>query len=145
MLFRSLLETYIELARGRQSRAASTIMAKNNAIQREVAVMEAKLSAARAFLHEAAAEVYTAAGNGTLDVDKRMRLRLATTWGMNEATDVSIACYRGAGTGAILDKGPFERRFRDAMSASQHLQAMWPHAEMVGRHLIGTENTVAFV
>ena len=142
---RRLLETYIELARGRQSRAASTIMAKNNAIQREVAVMEAKLSAARAFLHEAAAEVYTAAGNGTLDVDKRMRLRLATTWGMNEATDVSIACYRGAGTGAILDKGPFERRFRDAMSASQHLQAMWPHAEMVGRHLIGTENTVAFV
>ncbi len=142
---RRLLETYIELARGRQSRAATTIMARNNAIQREVACMEAKLSAARAFLHEAAADVYTAAGNGTLDVDKRMRLRLATTWGMNEATDVSIACYRGAGTGAILDKGPFERRFRDAMSASQHLQAMWPHAEMVGRHLIGTENTVAFV
>ena len=142
---RRLLETYIELARGRQSRAATTIMARNNSIQREVAIMEAKLSAARAFLHEAAADVYRAAGNGTLDVDKRMRLRLATTWGMNEATDVSIACYRGAGTGAILDKGPFERRFRDAMSASQHLQAMWPHAEMVGRHLIGTENTVAFV
>jgi len=142
---RRLLETYIELARGRQSRAATTIMARNNSIQREVAIMEAKLSAARAFLHEAAADVYKAAGNGTLDVDKRMRLRLATTWGMNEATDVSIACYRGAGTGAILDKGPFERRFRDAMSASQHLQAMWPHAEMVGRHLIGTENTVAFV
>jgi alkylation response protein AidB-like acyl-CoA dehydrogenase len=142
---RRLLETYIELARGRQSRAATTIMARNNSIQREVACMEAKLSAARAFLHEAAADVYRAAANGTLDVDKRMRLRLATTWGMNEATDVSIACYRGAGTGAILDKGPFERRFRDAMSASQHLQAMWPHAEMVGRHLIGTENTVAFV
>ena len=31
------------------------------------------------------------------------------------------------------------------MSASQHLQAMWPMAEMVGRHLIGTENVVQFV
>ena len=82
---------------------------------------------------------------GKIELDQRMRLRLATTYGMNEATDVSIACYRGAGTGAILETGPFERRFRDAMSASQHLQAMWPHAEMVGRHLIGTENTVAFV
>ena len=51
----------------------------------------------------------------------------------------------GAGTTAILDKAPFERRFRDAMSASQHLQAMWPMAEMVGRHLIGTENVVQFV
>ena len=63
---------------------------------------------------------------------------------MNEATDVSIACYRGAGTMAISEKAPFERRFRDAMSASQHLQGMWPHAEMVGRHLIGAENVVQF-
>jgi len=46
---------------------------------------------------------------------------------------------------AISEKAPFERRFRDAMSASQHLQGMWPHAEMVGRHLIGVENVVQFV
>ena len=31
------------------------------------------------------------------------------------------------------------------MSASQHLQGMWPMAEMVGRHLIGAENVVQFV
>ena len=37
---------------------------------------------------------------------------------------------------------PFERRFRDAMSASQHLQAMLPHIEMVGRHIIGTDNVL---
>ncbi len=74
-----------------------------------------------------------------------MRLRLATTYGMNEATDVSIACYRGAGTAAISERAPFERRLRDAMSASQHLQAMLPMIEMVGRHIIGTENVVQFV
>ena len=59
---------------------------------------------------------------------------------MNEATDVSIASYRAAGTSAIANAGPFERRFRDAMSASQHLQAMPPHIEMVGRHILGVEN-----
>jgi hypothetical protein len=64
---------------------------------------------------------------------------------MNEATDVSIACYRGAGTAAILDSAPFERRLRDAMSASQHMQAMLPLIEMVGRHIIGSENVVQFV
>jgi len=142
---RHMLDTYLDLVRGRHSRAATMAMAKNHAVHREVAVLEARLSAVRAFLHQAAGAVYEASANGTLDIDLRMRLRLATTWGMNEATDVSIACYRGAGTGAILDKGPFERRFRDAMSASQHLQAMWPMAEMVGRHLIGTENVVQFV
>jgi alkylation response protein AidB-like acyl-CoA dehydrogenase len=142
---RRLLETYTELARGRQSRVAIGPMALNNAVQREIGLLEARLSAARAFLHEAAGQAYDASAVGALDVDLRMRLRLATTWGMNEATDVSIACYRGAGTVAIADKAPFERRFRDAMSASQHAQAMLPLVEMVGRHIIGTENVVQFV
>jgi alkylation response protein AidB-like acyl-CoA dehydrogenase len=142
---RRMLDSYVSVAKGRHSRASPTAMAQNNAVQREMAVLEARLSAARAFLHEAAGQVYDASAAGTLDVDLRVRLRLATTWGMNEATDVSIACYRGAGTMAISEKAPFERRFRDAMSASQHLQAMWPHAEMVGRHLIGTDNVVQFV
>jgi indole-3-acetate monooxygenase len=142
---RRLHEAYVELARGKHSRASSNAMAVNNAIQREIGQLEARMSSARAFLHEAAGQAYDAAAAGKLDVDLRMRLRLATTWGMNEATEVSIACYRAAGTTAILDSQPFERRFRDAMSASQHLQAMWPHVEMVGRHIIGTDNIVQHI
>jgi len=142
---RRMLDTYVTVAKGRHSRASPTAMVNNQAIHREMAILEARLSATRAFLHEAAGQVYDASARGTLDVDLRVRLRLATTWGMNEATDVSVACYRGAGTMAISEKAPFERRFRDAMSASQHLQGMWPHAEMVGRHLIGAENVVQFV
>ena len=41
--------------------------------------------------------------------------------------------------------GPFERRFRDAMSASQHLQAMMPHVEMVGRHILGVDNPIQHI
>ncbi len=144
-LARRLLETFTEQARRRHSKASSNAMAANNVVQRDIAIMEARLSAARAFLHEAAGQVYDAAVAGTLDVDTRIRLRLATSHGMNEATEVSIGCYRGAGTGAILDRAPFERRFRDAMSASQHLQAMPGMIEMVGRHLIGVEDTVRYV
>ena len=144
-LARRMLETYVALVRGRHSRASTSAMANNHAVQREVGLLEAKLSAARAFLHETVCQVYDAAAADELNVDLRMRLRLATTYGMNEATDVSIACYRGAGTAAILDSAPFERRFRDAMSASQHMQAMLPLIEMVGRHIIGSENIVKLV
>ncbi len=144
-LARRLLETYVDLARAKHSRASPNAMAVNNAIQREIGLLEAKLSSARAFLHEAVVEVYDAAAAGKLDVDRRIRLRLATTYGMQEATDVSIACYRAAGTTAILDSAPFERRFRDAMSASQHLQAMPPHIEMVGRHILGVENKIQHI
>jgi alkylation response protein AidB-like acyl-CoA dehydrogenase len=143
---RRMLETYVELVRGgKQSRASINPMSMNQATQREIGLLEARLSAARAFLHEALGEVYAAASAGKLDVDLRLRLRLATTYGMNQATDVSIASYRAAGTTAILDSAPFERRFRDAMSASQHLQAMPPHIEMVGRHIIGVENKLQHI
>jgi alkylation response protein AidB-like acyl-CoA dehydrogenase len=142
---RRLFETYVELARAKHSRASPNAMAINNAVQREVGLLEARLSAARAFLHEAAGQAYEAAAAGKLDVDLRLRLRLATTHGMNEATDVAIASYRAAGTIAIMNSGPFERRFRDALSCSQHLQAMLPHIEMVGRYIIGTDNVIQHV
>jgi alkylation response protein AidB-like acyl-CoA dehydrogenase len=142
---RRMLETYTQLARGKQSRAAINSMANNNAVQKEIAQLEGKLSAARAFVQEAVCEAYEAAENDRLHVDLRMRLRLATTYAMNEAADVAYACYRGAGTTAILNSQPFERRFRDAMSVSQHLQGMSAHLEMVGRHLIGADNVVQWV
>ena len=144
-LGRRMLETYVDLARGKHSRASSNAMAVNNAVQREIGQMEARLSAARAFLQEALVHVYDAAATGKVGVDLRLRLRLATTWGMNEATDVSIGCYRAAGTTAIMNSAPFERRFRDAMSASQHLQAMMPYVEMVGRHILGVDNPIQHI
>ena len=142
---RRMLETYTALARGKQGRASVTPMALNSAVQKEIGQMEAKLSSARAFVHEAASQAYDASAAGNLTLDHRMRLRLATTNAMNEATDVSVACYRGAGTTAILESAPFERRLRDALSVSQHLQAMPAHYEMVGRHIIGTEQTPQFL
>jgi alkylation response protein AidB-like acyl-CoA dehydrogenase len=142
---RRLFESYIELARGKHSRASPSAMAVNHANQREIGLLEARLSAGRAFLHEAALEAYEAAAAGRLTIDHRIRLRLATTYGMNEATDVSITAYRAAGTTAIMDSQPFERRFRDAMSASQHLQAMMPHVEMVGRHILGVDNPIQHI
>jgi alkylation response protein AidB-like acyl-CoA dehydrogenase len=142
---RRLFESYVELARGKHSRASPSAMAVNQANQREIGQMEARLSAARAFLHEAAGEAYEAAAAGRLTLDHRIRLRLATTHGMNEATDVSVAAYRAAGTTAIMNSAPFERRFRDALSASQHLQAMMPHIEMVGRHILGVDNPIQHI
>ncbi|MFC7691758.1 hypothetical protein ACFQY5_21435 [Paeniroseomonas aquatica] len=62
-----------------------------------------------------------------------------------EATEVSVACYRAAGTTAVLESQPFERRFRDALCISQHLQATPAHLEMVGRHLLGVPQAAQFV
>ncbi len=140
-----MLDIYIDLARKKHSRAAVHSMASNHAIQQEVSKLEARIRGARAFLHESINEVYDAAAADTLTLDQRMRLRLATTHAMQEATEVSFACYKAGGTTAVMASEPFERRFRDAMTASQHLQGMNAHLEMVGRHMIGVDNVVQWI
>src|SRR4029453_13920554 len=51
---RRMLDTYVTVAKGRHSRASPTAMASNQAIHREMAILEARLSATRAFLPRAA-------------------------------------------------------------------------------------------
>jgi len=143
---RGLLNRYLALARGKQARAGAQPMAENHSIQSEVAQLEAKLRAARFYLHGTIRQVIAEAeASSTLAMDTRMALRLATTSVMRDVTEVSVACYRAAGTTAVLEANEFERRFRDAMCVSQHLQATPWHLEMVGRHLLGVEQKAAFV
>lgn len=143
---RGLLDRYLALARGKTARAGAQPMAENHCVQSEVAQLEASLRAGRMYLLGTAREVWAeATARGMPSMDARVALRLATTTVMRQATDVSIACYRAAGTTAVLESNAFERRFRDAMSVSQHLQATPWHLETVGRWLLGTEQKPAFV
>ncbi|RAI60590.1 acyl-CoA dehydrogenase family protein [Roseicella frigidaeris] len=143
---RSLLDRTIALARGKTARAGAQPMAENHSVQSEVAQLEASLRGARMYLLGTVREVWAeAVAQGELAMASRIALRLATTTVMRQATDVSIACYRAAGTTAVLEANPFERRFRDAMSISQHLQATPWHLETVGRWLLGSPERPAFV
>lgn len=145
-LARASLDTYKELCRGKQARAGATLMRDNHAVQLEIGALEARLRAVRCYWLDAIRTAWEeAAATGAQGMETRMAHRLATTHAIREATEISIACYRGAGTTAVLAKEPFERRFRDAMSASQHLQGGQWHIEMVGRHLLGVEQTPAFL
>jgi len=140
-----LLDDLIELTRGRSSKASTSALARNNSVQQEIATLDHRLAAARALLRKATGEAYEAAERNALGLDCRMRLRLATTLAMKEATDVAVACYRAAGTNAIRANFPFERRLRDALTASQHIQGSPLLVEMVGRHIVGTDNVVTLV
>ncbi|MCB4820447.1 acyl-CoA dehydrogenase family protein [Roseicella aerolata] len=143
---RGLLNRTVALARGKTARAGAQPMAENHGIQSEIAQLEASLRAGRMYLLGTAREVWAeAVANGGLAMDSRVALRLATTTVMRQATDVSIACYRAAGTTAVLESNEFERRFRDAMSVSQHLQATPWHLETVGRWLLGSDQKPAFL
>ncbi len=137
---RSLLEPLRELAMDKTPRGASTSLREDPNFQNLLARMEARWGAARAYLDQAIANAWAATeASGKLDLDNRVKMRLAVTYAINEATEISVDCYRAAGASAIFDKAPFERRFRDANAISQQLQGRASHFTTVGRYLLGLD------
>jgi hypothetical protein len=81
-----------------------------------------------------------------LGLDQRVRIRMAATHAITEATATVDFAYHTAGATAIFDVNPFERRFRDAHTVAQQLQGRQTHFETVGRVLLGLEpDTTAFL
>jgi alkylation response protein AidB-like acyl-CoA dehydrogenase len=72
-----------------------------------------------------------------LNIEHRACIRLATTFAINQCTQVVQAVYRLAGSTAVFQAQPFERRFRDMHAVSQQAQASRFHFETVGRFLLG--------
>ncbi|MEQ9642180.1 MAG: acyl-CoA dehydrogenase family protein [Alphaproteobacteria bacterium] len=137
---RSLLNPLRELAMDKKPRGAAAVLCEDPNFQNLLARMEARWGAARAYLDQAIANAWASVeASGELDIDNRVKLRLAVTYSITEATEISVDCYRAAGATAIFDKGPFERRFRDANAISQQLQGRASHFTTVGRYMLGLD------
>jgi alkylation response protein AidB-like acyl-CoA dehydrogenase len=74
-----------------------------------------------------------------LHVEQRVQVRLAATHATHEAAAVVDTAYTLAGSNAIFEDRPFERRFRDVHAVTQQLQGRKAHYEHVGRFLLGLE------
>ena len=68
---------------------------------------------------------------------QRMAARLTATHVISEGCQIAVEGYRQAGQNAIFEAAPFERRLRDALSASQQVQGRASHFVTAGRHLLG--------
>jgi alkylation response protein AidB-like acyl-CoA dehydrogenase len=76
---------------------------------------------------------------GALSVDQQVAVRLAATHATHEAAAVVDTAYTLAGSNAIFENRPFERRFRDVHAVTQQVQARRAHYEHVGAYLLGLE------
>lgn len=137
---RGMLDLFIDLARRKTARGMTNPLAESAITQIAVAEDDTLLASARTHLVQTLREIETAATRGGgLTMDQRMRIRAAGTFAIRQATRVVDRLYELAGTTAIFDGNPLERRFRDAHTVSQHLQGRISHFETVGKHLLGIE------
>jgi alkylation response protein AidB-like acyl-CoA dehydrogenase len=136
---RAMLEALIALATRKAPRGLGR-MADNAVVQANVARMQARLDAGRAYLVETLSDIWASADDrGVIDVPARARVRLASAHAIHEALAVADFTYKAAGTDAIFPGTPFERRFRDIHTLSQQIQSRDAHFEAAGRILLGIE------
>jgi len=143
---RGALDSFVALARSKVPRWGRSQLRDDVVVQVAVAEADTELRSARTHLVQTLRESEAAAmRQGGLTLEQRMQIRAAGTFGIRVATRAVDRLYELAGTTAIFDGNPFERRFRDARTVSQHLQGRVGHFETVGKHLLGIENEARFV
>ena len=137
---RSTLDAFIQLARDKVPFRSGGALRDNHLIQSQVAQEEARLAAGRAHLL-GALEGITAeiARIGHITLDQRITVRLASTFAIHQSLQVVDTAYHAAGSTAIFEANPFERRFRDIHTVSQQLQGRLEHFETVGQYLLGLD------
>ena len=135
---RGLFDAVLDLM-GRKTQAWSTdALRDNNAVQGILGYNDAALKAARAGLLTVLEDVWAdVAAAGRITVPNRVAIRQATTYAIHTARDVAYRVFHEAGSTAIFENQPFERRLRDVSSVAQHLQGRRTHFEVIGLHMLG--------
>jgi alkylation response protein AidB-like acyl-CoA dehydrogenase len=135
---RGMLDAFVGLARSKTPTASGRALRDSPTVQRDLALAEGKWRAARAGLMTTLGETWDAvAASGTMTLDQKIDIRLATTFAIHQAKEVVDICWREAGATAIFESNPFERRFRDMHAVTQQVQGRMTHLEAVGLHLLG--------
>jgi indole-3-acetate monooxygenase len=143
---RATLEAFKSLAQEKTPQGTTSTLRDSPVVQAEVALAEAKLAAARAFLVQTLKDIWaTLRDADAMTLDQRMRIRLAATFATHQAKEVVDMAYHGAGATAIFAANPFERRFRDINTVTQQVQARTTHFETAGAHMLGLSPSLRFI
>ena len=135
---RATMDAFLDLPATKTSRGASKPMRENNVIQSQVAQCEARWRSARAFLHTTWEQAWAhVEATGEQTAEDRAMIRLASTWAIQSSREVVNTLYHAAGSIAIFEDHPFERRLRDIHTVAQQSQGRQLHYETVGQILLG--------
>ena len=126
------------LALTKTPRGAPSALKESPVFQGQLAQLEAQLRANRAYLHSTLDRVWDKVeSTREMTIGDAADVKLATTYVINRGVEVATEAYRAAGQTAIFPTNPFERRLRDALSASQQIQGRPSNFITIGRVMLG--------
>ncbi|HEX9471709.1 MAG TPA: acyl-CoA dehydrogenase family protein [Bradyrhizobium sp.] len=143
---RGALDSFVDLARNKVPRGFKSPLRDNAVVQSNLAQAEVNLRAARGFVLQSMADVWKhLCAGSTITVEQRITIRMAATNAIHRAREAVDFAYNAAGTTAIFENHPLERRFRDIHTVTQQLQGRLSHFETVGAWMMGADADLTFV
>jgi alkylation response protein AidB-like acyl-CoA dehydrogenase len=143
---RGALDCFVDLARNKVPRGLKSPLRDNAVVQSGLAQAEVNLRAARGLVLQSMADIWKDLCSGALiTVEQRITVRMAATHAIHKAREVVDFAYNAAGTTAIFENHPLERRFRDIHTVTQQLQGRLSHFETVGAWMMGADADLTFV
>ena len=143
---RATLAAFIAVATKKTPAGTTLPLRDSHWIQTRIALSEARLSSSRAWILQILRAMWDeCAASGRPSFERRIELRLAATYAIQEAREVVEVCYADAGATAIFEANPFERRLRDMHAVSQQLQAGAMHLQSAGQYYLGLKPSNRFI
>lgn len=135
-----MLNDFINLAKAKSPNSGGPVLRENGAVQQQTGINEAKLQAARAYLHHTLEDMWLHAEKGLeFSAQQKISLRMMTTFVIQAGREVADSVYRAAGATAIFSDQAFERRFRDINAVTQQGQGHLSNYDVAGQMLLGID------
>ena len=137
---RSALNAAIELGIRKRAEREGSLLRDKSTFQQSIGRAEATWRSARAFLFGAAERVWeSVCSKGSLALDERIKLRLASTHAIRAGAQVTDMAYNLCGSDSIFERNPIQRRFQDSHVITQQIQGRLEHYEKAGQFFLGME------
>ena len=143
---RGALDNFIDTAKTKIPRGGKSPIRDSAVVQTNLAQADVAVRSARAFLLQELASIWKAiSAGGTLTIEQRITIRMASTNAIHRAREAVDFAYNAAGATAIFENHPLERRFRDIHTVTQQLQGRLSHFETVGAYMMGADADLSWV
>ncbi len=143
-LARRSIEELVALAATKRPQGSSRPLAERAPVQADVAIAEASLWSARAFVADAVGDAWTTVLEGDPVSDEQRRVvRLAATHAMTTGAQVVDRMYTAAGGAAVYEDSALQRILRDVHVATQHAITSPRTFELAGRMRLGLDTDTA--
>lgn len=137
---RRAIDELVAIARAKTPTGSRSTLDQRPLVQRDVALAEATLRSARAFVLDAVEAAWHAAQSGErLSTELRRDLRLAATHGARQSAAAVDLMYNAGGGTSPYASSPLQRCFRDVHTITQHIMVQENSLLLPGRLLLGIE------